>query len=146
IGAIGVNRRDPGDFTPAEIAVLQTFADQAVIAIENVRLFNETKEALERETAMGDILRVISRSPTDLQPVLDAVAQSAAAHVRVCGRRYSARGRDPAPPRRPLRADPRWARVQVRPTARPRRGRRAIDAGGTACPSRRRASRGGRVS
>src|SRR5262249_43725097 len=81
IGAIGVNRRDPGDFTPAEIAVLQTFADQAVIAIENVRLFNETKEALERETATGDILRVISRSPTDLQPVLDAVAQSAA---RLC--------------------------------------------------------------
>jgi two-component system, NtrC family, sensor kinase len=95
IGAIGVNRRKPGDFAPAEIALLQTFADQAVIAIENVRLFTELQEknqaltqahaqvseALDQQTATSEILRVISSSPTDIQPVLDTVAENAA---RLC--------------------------------------------------------------
>ena len=81
IGAISVIRVAPGPLTAEQIGVLKTFTDQAVIAIENVRLFNETKEALERQTATADILKVISSSPTDIQPVLDAVAANAA---RLC--------------------------------------------------------------
>ena len=82
IGAINVNRAAPGCFADKEVALLQTFARQAVIAIENVRLFNETKEALARQTGSADILRVISGSHTDLQPVFDAIVRNAAA---LCG-------------------------------------------------------------
>jgi len=82
IGSLVVTRRPKKPFTAAEIGLIQTFADQAVIAIENARLFNETKEALERQTATSDILRVISQSPTDVQPVFEAIAQTA---VRLLG-------------------------------------------------------------
>ena len=60
------------------IALLQTFADQAVIAVQNVQSFNDTKETLERQTVTANILSVISGSPTDEQPVLEAIVQSAA--------------------------------------------------------------------
>jgi two-component system NtrC family sensor kinase len=77
IGVITVSRIEAGAFAANEVALLQTFADQAVIAIENVRLFNETKEALERQTAMADILKVIASSPADVKPVFHAIATSA---------------------------------------------------------------------
>src|SRR5574342_1042649 len=89
IGVVTIRRVKAHPFTDEQVALLQTFTDQALIAIENVRLFKELErrnadltEALEQQTATAEILRVISTSPTDLQPVLDAVVRSAA---RFCG-------------------------------------------------------------
>src|SRR6202040_4373301 len=89
IGAIAVGRPERGAFPDKQIALLKTFADQAVIAIKNVRLFTELQAsnrelttALDTQTATSDILRVISRSQTDVQPVFDAIVESA---VRLLG-------------------------------------------------------------
>src|SRR5206468_4199194 len=96
MGAVAIYRHDVRPFSVKQIELVRMFADQAVIAIENVRLFTELQqknealtqahaqvsEALEQQTATSEILRVISGSPTDIQPVLDIVAANAA---RVCG-------------------------------------------------------------
>jgi GAF domain-containing protein len=76
IGTIGVARREPGLFPDAAVTLLQTFAHQAVIAIENVRLFNETQEALAQQKASAEVLTVISQSVSDTQPVFDKILDS----------------------------------------------------------------------
>src|SRR5262249_46019886 len=81
IGSVNLRRTEARLFTERQVTLLETFADQAVIAIENVRLFQELKESLEQQTATSEILGVIASSPTDIQPVLDVVAENAA---RLC--------------------------------------------------------------
>src|SRR5262249_49179415 len=85
IGAIAVARANAGSLPKRQIVLLQAFADQAVIAIENVRLFNETKEALEQQTATSEVLQVISNSPGELQPVFDAMLANA---TRICDAKF----------------------------------------------------------
>jgi len=82
LGVIAVYRAEAAAFTTKEIGLLQTFANQAVIAIENARLFNELQERLEQQTATSEILRVISRSQRDVQPVFEAIAADA---QKLCG-------------------------------------------------------------
>jgi two-component system, NtrC family, sensor kinase len=77
IGLLTLGGKQANIFGESEIALAESFRDQALIAIENTRLFNETKEALERQTATADVLKVIASSPSDVQPVFEAIAESA---------------------------------------------------------------------
>jgi hypothetical protein len=106
VGALTFHRRLVRAFSPEQIALLQTFADQAVIAIENVRLFKELEEknaalaeSLEQQTATGEILRSISSSPTDVQPDSTASSERAAPARRAHGHGAAGRPRR-APPGR----------------------------------------------
>ncbi len=81
VGSIAVLRQPPQAMSDKELALVKTFADQAVIAIQNARLFNETKEALDRQTATSEVLKTISRTAFELQPVLQTLIDSA---TRLC--------------------------------------------------------------
>src|SRR5262249_29193727 len=93
VGALGVSHQETGAFSPSREELLKTFADQAVIAIENARLFKELEArnsdlttALEQQTATSEILRVISSSPTDVAPVFQTILRNV---TRLCGSSFS---------------------------------------------------------
>src|SRR5262249_17259286 len=85
IGALSVARLTPGPLSDKQRAVLKTFAEQAVIAIENTRLLNELRESLQQQTATSEVLQVISSSPGELEPVFQAMLANA---TRICEAKF----------------------------------------------------------
>src|SRR5262249_19694944 len=85
VGAIGVANFKPKVFSDKQVALIKSFAAQAVIAIENTRLLNELRESLQQQTATTDVLKVISSSPGELEPVFETMLENA---VRICGAKF----------------------------------------------------------
>src|SRR5262249_12000934 len=89
IGTLNVVRRNPGPLSDKQRELLRTFANQAVIAIENTRLFNELRKSLQQQTATADVLKVISRSQAQLKPVFETIVDRT---TRICGATFACLG------------------------------------------------------